>query len=53
VGTPDFVKEKLEQLARDFDVDEIVAATFADTFEDRVRSYELLAEMCGKENVLL
>jgi luciferase family oxidoreductase group 1 len=53
VGTPDFVKEKLEQLARDLDVNEIVAATFADTFEDRVRSYELLAEMCGKENVLL
>jgi luciferase family oxidoreductase group 1 len=53
VGTPDFVKEKLEQLARDFDVDEIVAATFADTFEDRVRSYELLAEMCSTEKVLL
>jgi luciferase family oxidoreductase group 1 len=44
-GTPDVVKEKIKQLARTFDVDEVVVATFADTFEDRVRSYELLAEM--------
>lgn len=44
-GTPDVVKEKIKQLAHTFDVDEIVVATFADTFEDRLRSYELLAEM--------
>ncbi len=44
-GTPDVVKEKIKQLARSFDVDEVVVATFADTFEDRLRSYELLAEM--------
>lgn len=44
-GTPDVVKEKIKQLARTFDVDEVVVATFADTFEDRLRSYELLAEM--------
>jgi alkanesulfonate monooxygenase SsuD/methylene tetrahydromethanopterin reductase-like flavin-dependent oxidoreductase (luciferase family) len=44
-GTPDVVKEKIKQLAHTFDVDEVVVATFADTFEDRLRSYELLAEM--------
>lgn len=44
-GTPDVVKEKIKQLAHAFDVDEVVVATFADTFEDRLRSYELLAEM--------
>ena len=43
-GTPDVVKEKLESIAKRFDVDEIVIATFADTLEDRLRSYELLAE---------
>lgn len=45
VGTPDIVKEKIEKLAADYNVDEIVVATFADTFEDRVRSYELLSEI--------
>jgi len=44
-GTPDVVKEQLKQLARTYNVDEIVIATFADTLEDRFRSYELLAEM--------
>lgn len=44
-GTPAEVKEKLEDIARRFNVDEIVVATFADTLEDRLRSYELLAEI--------
>jgi luciferase family oxidoreductase group 1 len=44
-GTPDVVKEKINQLAKNFDVDEVVISTFADTFEDRLRSYELIAEM--------
>ena len=43
IGTPDVVKEKFTALAEDFEVDEIVVATFADTKEDRLRSYELLA----------
>jgi luciferase family oxidoreductase group 1 len=43
-GTPDTIKEKLEDIARRFTVDEIMVATFADTLEDRLRSYELLAE---------
>lgn len=43
VGTPDKAREKILALARDFGVDEVVIATFADTSEDRLRSYELLA----------
>lgn len=43
-GTPDEVKERLTSLADSFGVDEIIVATFADTMEDRLRSYELLAE---------
>jgi luciferase family oxidoreductase group 1 len=45
VGTPDVVKEKLSALATAYDVDEIVAATFAESTEDRLGSYEKLAEM--------
>jgi luciferase family oxidoreductase group 1 len=45
VGTPDVVKEQITALARSYDVDEIIVATFADEAEDRLRSYEMLAEM--------
>jgi luciferase family oxidoreductase group 1 len=45
VGKPDMVKARLAQLAIDYDVDEIIAVTIAEHFEDRIRSYELLAEM--------
>jgi luciferase family oxidoreductase group 1 len=51
VGTPDFVKEKLEKLAFSYGADEIIISTFADSFEDRARSYELLAEMCLAEKI--
>lgn len=44
-GTPDVVKQKLEKLARNYGVNEIMIATMADDFEDRKRSYELIAEM--------
>lgn len=43
-GTPDKVKEELEILAADYDVNEIVVATITHHFEDRVRSYRLLAD---------
>jgi luciferase family oxidoreductase group 1 len=45
VGTPDAVKKDLEHLASRYGIDEIVVATFAENFEDRVRSYELLTEI--------
>ncbi len=47
VGTPEQMKEKLEDLAAAFEVDEIVISTFTETLEDRLRSYELLADVFG------
>lgn len=43
-GTKDAVKEQLTKLAADFDVPEIMVSCMADRPEDRVRSFELLAE---------
>lgn len=43
-GTPDTVKKQILTLSGEFDVNEIVVATFADSFQERLRSYELLAE---------
>ncbi|MDB5132660.1 MAG: limB [Mucilaginibacter sp.] len=43
-GTPDQMKEKLTRLAVDYDVDEIIAVTITEDFEDRLMSYKLLAE---------
>jgi luciferase family oxidoreductase group 1 len=45
MGTPDAVKEKITALAKELDVHEVMAATFAETREDRFRSYALLAGM--------
>ncbi|WP_205511659.1 LLM class flavin-dependent oxidoreductase [Longitalea arenae] len=45
VGTPDIVQEKITALAAELDVPEVILATFAETKEDRFRSYELLAEI--------
>ena len=50
IGTPDVVRKKMLTLAEDFKVDEIVVATFADTSEERLRSYELLALMFDLSN---
>jgi luciferase family oxidoreductase group 1 len=47
VGTPASMKEQLEKLAGTFGTEEIVIATFSETREDRLRSYELLAEATG------
>jgi luciferase family oxidoreductase group 1 len=44
-GTKDQVKEELTRLAKDFDVDEIIVSTMADNTADRMRSFELLAEV--------
>jgi luciferase family oxidoreductase group 1 len=45
IGTPDIVKEKILALAAELQVNEIIAATFAESREDRFASYELLAGM--------
>jgi luciferase family oxidoreductase group 1 len=45
IGTPDQLRTKLENLATEFGVEEIVISTFTETAEDRFHSYELLAEL--------
>lgn len=42
-GTPAKVKEQLERLIGEFDADEIMAVAWTANFEDRLRSFELLA----------
>ncbi|WP_183562030.1 LLM class flavin-dependent oxidoreductase [Mucilaginibacter sp. SP1R1] len=42
-GTPTQIKLKLTWLANDYDVDEIIAVTITEKFEDRLQSYQLLA----------
>lgn len=44
-GTPDRVREALGGYARNYDLDEVIAMMMAHDFEDRKRSYELLAEI--------
>ena len=44
-GTPEQVHAQLTRLAAAADVDELVAVTITADFQDRLRSYELLAEV--------
>ncbi|OAQ40540.1 hypothetical protein A5893_06220 [Pedobacter psychrophilus] len=44
VGNPVEMVEKLNQIAQDFDTEEILMSTFTETKEDRFNSYRLLAE---------
>ena len=43
-GAPEQVRERLEALAREYGVSELVVVSIAHAFKARVRSYELLAE---------
>ncbi|MBG8555485.1 LLM class flavin-dependent oxidoreductase [Hymenobacter guriensis] len=43
-GTPDKVKAELTALAASYGVDEVVAVSIMHDYEDRLRSYQLLAE---------
>lgn len=43
IGTPETVKRQLEAMAADYEVDELVVVTITHSYEDRARSYELLA----------
>ena len=47
IGDGPQVKEKLDRLAADFEVDELVLHTITYDFDDRVRSYQLVAEAYG------
>ncbi|MFD2864667.1 LLM class flavin-dependent oxidoreductase [Mucilaginibacter antarcticus] len=44
-GTPAMVKTRLSQLAESYGVNEIVAVTIAEDFDDRLESYRLLADL--------
>jgi luciferase family oxidoreductase group 1 len=44
IGMPGEIKLKLTWLAEDYKVDEIIAITITEDFEDRLTSYKLLAE---------
>jgi luciferase family oxidoreductase group 1 len=48
-GTPAQCRERLETLAREYGVDEIVVVTITESTATRLRSYELLAEAFGLE----
>ena len=43
-GTPHQVRAQFTKMATDYEVDEIIAVTITSDFQDRLRSYELLAE---------
>ncbi|MBC8034663.1 MAG: LLM class flavin-dependent oxidoreductase [Chitinophagaceae bacterium] len=53
VGTPDLVEHTFRELADRFEIDEIVVSTFTDSFEDRLQSYKLLAEIFALNKVRL
>ncbi|MBS7564342.1 LLM class flavin-dependent oxidoreductase [Mucilaginibacter sp. Bleaf8] len=42
-GTPDEIKDKLTRMANTYNVDELIAITITEDFEDRLESYRLLA----------
>ncbi|WP_447636818.1 LLM class flavin-dependent oxidoreductase [Flavobacterium microcysteis] len=43
-GTPEKLKAAIEKIADQYETDEIMIATITENFEDRKKSYELLAE---------
>ena len=46
-GTPQQVKEKLEEIAELYQTSDLSVVTICHGFADRLRSYELVAEACG------
>ncbi|WP_432470879.1 MsnO8 family LLM class oxidoreductase [Amphritea sp. HPY] len=44
VGTPEQCAEEINQLAKEFDCDEVTTVTVTHSFEDRLDSYQLLAQ---------
>ena len=47
VGTPPVVKQGIEELATESGADEVIVLTITPAFEDRLKSYELLASAFG------
>jgi len=50
IGTPEQVRDKLNQLADDFGVDEIMAVTICYDFSDRLNSYTLLKNIVSAQS---
>ncbi|AOP33539.1 hypothetical protein A0128_06575 [Leptospira tipperaryensis] len=51
-GTPDKVKEEILQLTKEYEVEEVVVTTITYDFEDRLRSYRLLANAFDLKPIL-
>ncbi len=51
-GNPQQVKDGLEKVAEDYQTADLSVVTICYDFADRVRSYELVAEVCGLEPVV-
>jgi alkanesulfonate monooxygenase SsuD/methylene tetrahydromethanopterin reductase-like flavin-dependent oxidoreductase (luciferase family) len=49
-GDPDVVKRGILELAARYEVDEVIVLTITHDYEDRSRSYELLAEAFDLES---
>ena len=49
IGDPEMVQQRLETLAAELNVDELVLLTITYDFADRIRSYELIAEQFDLE----
>ncbi|SDL69754.1 LLM class flavin-dependent oxidoreductase [Sediminibacillus halophilus] len=50
VGTPDLVKNKLEELQSSFQADEVMVVTYTNDFQQRTESYRLMYEHILKED---
>lgn len=46
-GTPEQVRDRLAAIAAEFDVDEVVVVTICPEIEQRIKSYQLLADAFG------
>lgn len=53
VGTPTLVRERLEQMAEELGIDEVIVNTIVWDQEKRLRSYEMLAKEFGLQAVTL
>jgi len=51
IGTPEQVKEQILALQKEYQADEMMVVTITHSFEDRKRSYTLLAKAFGLEEV--
>ncbi len=52
-GTKESVRDQLLDLAKSFDVDEIMISTMSDSKENRLRSFELIAEAFDLKNQVI